>query len=91
MNKKKFIEMYRQWRRENSNRKPNRVIVKMKWDDEDKTYIETIGIESPEHFFCHDDPVVLSYASTLDGLWDMAKPGNGLDFVVIDFLEFWKK
>ena len=43
---KKIVEMYRNWRKDNNNRKPNRVIVKMHWEDEEpgNTHVDTIAI-----------------------------------------------
>ena len=37
--------MYREWRKANGNKKPNRVIVRMHWEDEpENSLVDTIGI-----------------------------------------------
>ena len=86
---------YRDWRKENGNRKPNRVIVKMHWEDEkpEDWKVDTISlngflnISNPPK----DDAVILFYASGLKGLLELMKPNNGNDFVVDEVLEFYKK
>lgn len=94
MKKKDIIGMYRDWRKANGNKKPNRVVVKMAWDDGDNTdkgyQVDTIGIEPDGYWIDHDSPSVLFYVSTLDGLYDLTKPGNGSDFTVLEVLEFYK-
>lgn len=94
MKKKDIIQMYRNWRKENGNKKPNRVIVKMFWEDGDNTekgyQIDTIGI-APEYWWIdHDNGMILFWVSTLDGLWELTKPDNGSDFVVQEILEFYR-
>ena len=91
-------EMYRDWRKANGNQKPNRVVVRMQWDDEadeDNTLVDTIAIvplktigdteETP------DDTWILFYVSSLKGLLALMKPDNGSDFTVLEVLEFWKQ
>ncbi len=86
---------YRDWRKENNNHKPNRVIVKMHWEDEkpEDWKVDTISlngfinISNPPK----DDAVILFYASGLKGLLDLMKPNNGSDFIVDEVLEFYKK
>ena len=85
---------YQDWRKENNNRKPNRVIVKMHWEDEkpEDWKVDTISlngflnISNPPK----DDAVILFYASGLKGLLDLMKPNNGSDFIVDEVLEFYK-
>ena len=95
MTKKDIITLYREWRKENREQKPNRVIVKMHWEDGDNTekgyQIDTIGIEPENYWIEHDNPAILYYVSTLDGLYELTKPGNGSDFVVDEILEFYKQ
>lgn len=94
MLKKDIIALYRSWRKENGNRKPNRVIVKMHWEDGDNTekgyQIDTIAM----NHFSEDDDKCVGYVlwSTygINGLWELTKPGNGSDFVVDEVLEFYK-
>lgn len=94
MRKKDIIQMYRNWRKENGNRKPNRVIVKIRWEDGDNTekgyQVDTIGIAPENWWFDHDDCYVLFWTSTLDGIWELTKPGNGSYFVVQEILEFYR-
>lgn len=102
MKKKDIIQMYRDWRKANGNQKPNRVIVKMRWDDEDgedinteKGYqVDTIGIVPANKLDrCleyEDDFMILFYVSSLNGLFSLMTPDNGSDFTVLEVLEFWK-
>jgi len=89
-------EDYREWRKDNNNRKPNRVIVKMHWEDEPKDdfKVDTICIKAGGIDIGNlpkDDAVILYYVSSLEGLLDLMKPGNGSDFIVDEVLEFYKK
>lgn len=93
LTKKGLVQMYRAWRRANGNRKPNRVIVKMRWEDDDNTdkgyQIDTIGLENMNTPWFKDNACIVWYSSDLSGLWELTKPGNGSDFVVTEFLEFY--
>lgn len=87
----KIVEMYRNWRKENNNRKPNRVIVKMHWEDEpERQMVDTIGIAPENYWIDHDNAAILFWISTIPGLIDLMQPGNGWDFVVDEVLEFYK-
>lgn len=87
----KIVEMYRNWRKENNNRKPNRVIVKMHWEDEpERQMVDTIGIAPENYWIDHDNAAILFWISTIPGLIDLMQPGNGSDFVVDEVLEFYK-
>lgn len=96
--RKQINKMYRDWRRAHGNQKPNRVIVRIIWEDDyyegdDTTSVATMGLK-PDPWFTNpdaDDPNLVWYAGTLDDLWEMRKLGNGSDFVVVKVLEFWKK
>jgi hypothetical protein len=85
---------YRDWRKGNNNRKPNRVIVKMRWEDGDNTekgyQIDTIGIAPENYWIDHDNAAILFWVSTIQGLIDLMQPGNGSDFIVDEVLEFYK-
>lgn len=88
-------EMYRDWRKENGNQKPSHIIVRMHWEDEpDKSLIDTIGIVPnrligfTENF--PGDAIILYYVSSLKGLLDLMKPGNGSGFILEEVLEFYK-
>ncbi len=87
----KVVEMYRNWRKENNNRKPNRVIVKMHWEDEpERQLVDTIGIAPENYWIDHDNAAILFWVSTIQGLIDLMQPGNGSDFIVDEVLEFYK-
>ena len=96
MRKKDVIALYREWRKENNNQKPNRVIVKMQWEDEEpgNTQVDTIAIVPFEKIGETEelpgDALILYYVSALKGLFALMKPNNGSDFVVDDVLEFYK-
>ena len=98
MKKKQIIALYREWRKENNNQKPNRVIVKMHWEDGDNTpkgyQIDTIGIvpnrKLGEWLEPADDFQILFYVSSLKGLFSLMEPDNGSDFIVDEVLEFYK-
>ena len=91
-------EMYREWRKENGNKKPNRAVVKMHWEDGDNTekdyQIDTIGV-IPQNKIGNTenipgDAIILYYVSSFRGLLDLMKSNNGSDFIVDEVLEFYK-
>ena len=87
---------YKDWRKENGNQKPNRVIVKMHWEDEpENQQVDTIAIVPARLIGWYedfaDDWRILFYASSFKGLLELMKPNNGNDFVVDEVLEFYKK
>ena len=91
-------EMYRAWRAENGNKKPNRVVVKMRWEDGDNSpkgyQVDTVAIHHGGVAIDNlpsDDCWILYYVFSLKGLLELMKPNNGSDFVVDEVLEFWKK
>lgn len=98
MKKKQVIALYREWRKENGNQKPNRVIVKMHWEDGDNTpkgyQIDTIAIVPFEKIGETEgipgDALILFYVSSLKGLFSLMEPDNGSDFIVDEVLEFYK-
>lgn len=86
---------YKDWRKENGNQFPNRVIVKMKWEDGDNTdkgyQVDTIALEEVRDYLPGDDAMILFYAGRgIKGLLELMKPNNGSDFVVLEVLEFYK-
>jgi hypothetical protein len=87
-------KMYHAWRKENGNRKPNRVIVKMHWEDGDNTekgyQVDTIGLENMDRLNFVDNPSILWYSSSIAGLLDLRQPDNGSDFILDEVLEFYK-
>lgn len=95
MNQKDIQNLYRSWRKENQNQKPNRVIVRMHWDDEpERQLVDTIGIVPLKVIgFTENipgDALILYYISSLKGLLELTKPNNGSDFVVDEVCEFYK-
>lgn len=95
MTKKAITALYRQFRKENNNRKPNRVIVRMHWeDDPENSLVDTIGIVPWSKIGwtegIPDDAVILYYVSSLRHLVALTEPGNGSDFVVDEVLEFYR-
>ena len=91
MTHKEIKDLYRQFRQENGNKKPNRCIVEMHWEDEPERHlVDTIGIEPENYWFDHDDAAILFWVSTIPRLIDLMQPGNGSDFIVDEVLEFYK-
>ena len=96
MTKKQVIALYREWRKENNNQKPNRVIVKMHWEDEEpgNILVDTIAIvpfkKIGETEDLPGDALILFYVSSLEGLLSLMEPDNGSDFIVDEVLEFYK-
>ena len=96
MKQKDIIQMYRQFRKEHNNQKPNHVIIRMHWEDEpDRQLIDTIAIVpnriigmGTENY--PGDAIILYYVSSLKGLLALMKPDNGSDFVVDEVCEFYK-
>ena len=90
-----ITEMYRDWRKENGNKKPNRAIVKMHWeDDPENIKADTIAIIRGGIDICNipsDDAQILFYCSSLKELLQLLKPGSGADFILDEVLEFYKK
>ena len=99
MTKKAIRAAYRKWRKENNNAKPNRAVVHMKWEDGDNTdkgwQQDTVALDAfwnrtREVLFPSDDCEILYYCDGLEGLCDLAHPGNGSEFVVINVVDFYK-
>ena len=95
MNQKNIQNLYRSWRKENQNQKPNRVIVRMHWEDEpERQLVDTIGIVPLKVIgFTENipgDALILYYISSLKGLLELTKSNNGSDFVVDEVCEFYK-
>ena len=96
MTQKAITDLYREFRKENGNRKPKRVIVRMHWeDDPENQLVDTIAIipykdiatGADENY--PDDAYILFYISSLKSLLQLTKPGNGSDFIVDEVLEFY--
>ena len=96
MTKEEVEALYREWREENGDRRPNRASVKMAWEDGDNTgkgYQEDIIAikEGHEGINTGDDITVLYFVPSLQGLIGLMEPGNGSGFVVLEVLGFWEK
>ena len=92
MSKKEIKELYRAWRKQYKNHRPDRAVVRMYWEDEgeneqrtDVVALKTFDINIPS-----DDDVILYYASGLKGLFELTKPNNGSGFVVTEVLKFYR-
>lgn len=95
MTKKSITDLYRQFRKENGNHKPNRVIIRMHWEDEpERELVDTIAfVPLAKIGWTEDipgDALILFYISSLNGLYCLTKPYNGSDFVVDEVLEFYR-
>lgn len=92
MSKKEITELYRSWRKQYNNQRPDRAIVRMYWEDEgkDEKRTDTIALKPCDVFFPKDDSNILFYAHGLDGLLQLTEVGNGSDFVVTEVLGFYK-
>lgn len=93
--RKRITALYREWRRANGNRKPNRAVVRMHWEDGDNTekgWQQDVVALSDFHTATlpEDDNEVLFYTGGLEGLIGLTRPGNGSEFVVDEVLEFYK-
>lgn len=88
MTRNGIYSAYRKWRADNGNKKPNRVVVKMRWEDEEEERVDTIALQTFD-FNVKDDDYILFYAP-LNGLYALTKPNNGSDFILLDILEFYK-
>ena len=92
MTKKRITEMYRAWRKQYRNHRPNRAIVRMYWEDEgvEETHTDTIALQ---HYDINvkDDESILFYAGNLKGLLDLTRPDNGSDFVVTEIIQFYRE
>ncbi len=90
------VKKYRAWRKANANKKPNRAVVKMGWEDErekgTESRVDTVALESVKcDNLPKDDGEILFYAGSLKGLLDLFRPGNGSDFLVLEVVEFYKE
>jgi hypothetical protein len=90
--KENIREMYRDWRKENKNKKPNRAVVRMYWEDDGPTVpvVDTVGLV-PERYWVDNDKGYILWWCSLAGLIDLLTPGNGSGFIVTDVLEFYKQ
>lgn len=92
MTKKDIILKYRAWRKEHNNQKPNRVYVKMYWEDDEieNWHYDTLGIENMYKPNFNNDERVLYYSKTLEHIWELTQKNNGSDFIVLDVISFDK-
>jgi hypothetical protein len=93
--RKQITALYRRWRKENGNRKPDRAVVKMHWEDGDNTekgwQLDTVALTGIKGAVIPDDDItILFYAEGLQGLIELTAPHNGSEFIVDEVLEFYK-
>lgn len=95
MTKQEIKDLYWQWRKENNNQRPNRVIVRMFWEDDGPAHqlVDTISLQTYDidTEIPGDDGWILWYAGGLKGLYNLLIPDNGSDFIVTEVLEFYKR
>ena len=96
MTKRQIRAEYRRWRRANGNAKPNRALIRMKWEDGDNTdkgwQEDTVAIDGRAYdsVLPSDDTDILWYCLSLEGLCDLVQPHNGSDFVLLEVVGFYK-
>ena len=92
MTRKEIKEMYKAWRAQYRNHRPNRAIVRMYWEDEgvEETHTDTIALRTYD-IDVKDDEGILFYAGGLKGLLDLMRPDNGSDFVVTEVIQFYRE
>ena len=89
--RKEIINKYREWRSQYRNHRPDRAIVRMKWDDEDEERNDLICLKMFDcDKFPSDDDYILYYVSGLRGLLSLTEEGNGSGFVVKGVEQFYK-
>lgn len=93
--RKQITALYRNWRKENGNRKPNRAIVRMHWEDggnTEKGWQQDVVALSDFHTATlpEDDNEVLFYTGGLEGLIELTRPDNGSEFVIDEVVGFYK-
>lgn len=89
VNLNQIKKMYHRFRLQNGNKKPNRAIVEMRWEDEaEKSMTDAIGI-IPSREIGFDDCDILYYVASLKGLAELMKPNNGSSFIVDKVLGFY--
>ena len=89
MTQKEITNLYRQWRKENGNEKPNRVDALIQWEDDDTTCLATIGLDYA-NCATEKDSDAVAYYSRLGDLCYLCQPDNGSDFVLKEIVEFYK-
>lgn len=96
--KNKILDTHREWCEKNPGKKPNRAVVRMRWDDGENTdkgwQRDIIAIEEniEENSFKtpSDDCSILFYCKDVEGLLTLTEPENGSDFTVIDIESFYR-
>jgi hypothetical protein len=92
MTKKEITELYRSWRKQYKNHRPNRAVVRMYWEDEGKEELHTdiVALKHSDIITPPDDNEILFYTGNLKGLLELTEPNNGSDFVITEVLQFYR-
>lgn len=92
MTKKEITELYRSWRKQYKNHRPNRAVVRMYWEDDWKGELHTdiVALTHSDIITPPDDSEILFYAGSLKGLLQLTELNNGSDFVVTEVLQFYR-
>ena len=93
MTKKQIKELYRSWRKQYKNHRPDRAVVRMYWEDEgaEEQRTDIVALKHSDIVnLPPDDNEILFYAGNLKGLLQLTEPNNGSDFVVTEVLGFYR-
>ena len=94
MTKKQIKELYRSWRKQHENHRPDRAVVRMYWEDEgaEEQRTDIVALKHSDIVnLPPDDNEILFYAGNLKGLLQLTEPNNGSDFVVTEVLQFYRE
>lgn len=92
MTKKEITELYRKWRKQYRNHRPNRAVIRMYWEDEgvEEQRTDIVALKHSDINLPPDDGEILYYAGNLKGLLQLTEPNNGSDFVITEVLQFYR-
>ena len=92
MSKKEITELYRSWRKQYNNHRPDRAVVRMYWEDEGESEQRTdiVALKTFDIDTTPDENEIIFYASGLKGLLELTEPNNGSDFIVTEVLDFYR-
>ena len=92
MTKNGIIDSYREWRKANGNKMPNRVIVRIMWEDTKEEEINTISLRKYRDGNVRDEmaDVWIFFYANVSELYGLTKPNNGNDFHITKICEWYK-